>query len=153
METTIPAVDSITRAYLHIDANGLVLGRLASRIALVLRGKHKVTFSPHLDAGDFVVVTNAEKVKITGRKMTQKLYDSYSGYPGGLKQRALGDILRRHPTRVIEHAVKGMLPDGPLGRKLLGKLKVYAGPRHPHEAQQPTTYSPFATAATGRKAS
>ena len=153
METTIPAVDSITRAYLHIDANGLVLGRLASRIALVLRGKHKVTFSPHLDTGDFVVVTNAEKVKITGNKMKQKLYDSYSGYPGGLKQRTLGDLLRRHPTRVIEHAVKGMLPDGPLGRKLLGKLKVYAGPRHPHQAQQPSTYSPFATATTGRKAS
>lgn len=152
MTTTIPAVDSITRAYMHIDADGVVLGRLASRVAMVLRGKHKVTFSPHLDVGDFVIVTNAKKVKITGNKLTQKLYDSYSGYPSGLKQRTLGDMLRRHPERVIEHAVKGMLPPGPLGRKLLGKLKVYPDAHHPHEAQKPTTFSPV-KATAGQKAS
>ena len=114
-----------------------MLGRLASRIALVLRGKHKPTFTPFLDTGDFVIVVKAEKVAVTGAKRTQKLYKRYSGYPGGLRTRRLSDVLERHPDRVIRQAVKGMMPDGPLGRRMLGKLKVYAGPAHPHAAQQP----------------
>ena len=145
MTTTFPAVASIKRDYLLIDATDQILGRLASRIALILRGKHKVTFTPHLDTGDFVIVTNVEKLKLTGHKRAQKLYDSYSGYPGGLKQRTLDDLLQKHPERVMHEAVKGMLPDGPLGRKLLGKLKVYAGPEHPHKAQQPVACSPVSS--------
>ena len=137
MTTTIPAVNTIQRKWLLIDAQGLVLGRLATRVAQLLRGKHKPIFTPFLDTGDFVVVINAAKVKFTGQKMIAKKYDSYSGYPGGLKQTTLEDMLTRHPERVVQHAVKGMLPDGPLARRQLGKLKVYAGAEHPHKAQQP----------------
>jgi large subunit ribosomal protein L13 len=140
MKTTIPAVDSIRRQWLLIDAQGQVLGRLAVRIATLLRGKHKITFTPHLDTGDFVVVINAAKIKLTGNKLLSKTYSSYSGYPGGLKFTTLEDMLRRHPERVIMHAVKGMLSDGPLARRLLTKLKVYPGPQHPHTAQQPVAY-------------
>ncbi len=124
-------------AWVVIDAKGLVLGRLASRIAHLLRGKHKVAYTPFLETGDGVIVINAECIAVTGKKLSQKIYQRYSGYPGGLKTRTLAQVLKAHPERVIQHAVKGMMPDGPLGRRLLRKLKVYAGPSHPHGAQQP----------------
>ena len=147
MSTTFPAVKTIQRDWVLVDAQDQVLGRLASRIALVLRGKHKATFTPFLDTGDFVVVINAEKIALTGQKLTQKTYQRYSGYPGGLRARTAGEVLKIHPDRVLRHAVKGMMPDGPLGRRMLGKLKIYAGPRHPHAAQQPKPMD-----LTGRKA-
>ena len=137
MTTTIPSVKTMDRQWVVVDAKDQVLGRLASRIALVLRGKHKVTFTPFLDMGDFVVVINAEKVAVTGQKLSQKVYQRYSGYPGGRRTRILGDVLEVHPERVLRQAVKGMMPDGPLGRHLLGKLKIYAGEQHPHGAQNP----------------
>lgn len=121
-----------------VDADGLVLGRLASKIAQVIRGKHKPTFTPHMDGGDFVVVINAEKVRLTGRKMEQKQYFRHTGYIGNEKFTPVAKMLATHPERVIEKAVFGMLPKGTLGRQVLRKkLKVYAGPRHPHEAQRP----------------
>ena len=138
MKTTLPSLEQIQRKWVLIDADGQVLGRLASRVATLLRGKHKPIFTPHLDTGDFVLVVNAQKVRVTGQKLLQKQYTRYSGYPSGLKFTTLQDMLRTHPERVIEHAVKGMLPDGPLGRRLFGKLKVYPGAEHPHAAQQPT---------------
>ena len=137
MKTTFPVVSPATHRWLLVDAQGQVLGRLASRIALLLRGKHKPIYTPFIDTGDFVVVINADKIKTTGQKLSQKVYRSYTGYPGGLRQQTLEDVLRKHPERVIEHAVKGMLPQGPLARRMLGKLKVYAGSTHPHQAQQP----------------
>ena len=137
MTTTLPSVKQLGRQWVLIDAKDQVLGRLASHIVLVLRGKHKVTFTPFLDTGDFVVVINAEQIAVTGQKLTQKLYQRYSGYPGGRRTRTLGYVLETHPDRVLRQAVKGMMPDGPLGRRLLGKLKIYAGPEHPHGAQQP----------------
>ena len=122
-----------------VDADGLVLGRLASKIAQIIRGKHKPTFTPHMDGGDFVVVINAEKVRLTGRKMEQKRYFRHTGYIGNEKFTPVAKMLETHPERVIEKAVFGMLPKGTLGRQVLRKkLKVYAGPRHPHEAQRPT---------------
>jgi large subunit ribosomal protein L13 len=122
-----------------VDADGLVLGRLASKVAQVIRGKHKPTFTPHMDGGDFVVVINAEKVRLTGRKMEQKQYFHHTGYVGNEKFTPVARMLETHPERVIEKAVFGMLPKGTLGRQVLRKkLKVYAGPRHPHEAQRPT---------------
>ena len=137
MTTTLPSVKQLGRQWVLIDAKDQVLGRLASRITLILRGKHKVTYTPFLDTGDFVVVINAEKIAVTGQKLTQKLYQRYSGYPGGRRTRTLGYVLATHPDRALRQAVKGMMPDGPLGRRLLGKLKIYAGPEHPHGAQQP----------------
>ena len=137
MTTTIPEHHLLGRRWVLIDAEGQVLGRLASRIALMLRGKHRPTYTPFLDTGDFVVVVNADKVRVTGHKSKQKVYRRYSGYPGGLKTRTLETVMQRQPDRVLRQAVKGMVPDGPLGRRLLGKLKVYAGPSHPHAAQQP----------------
>lgn len=137
MKTTLPNVNKIVRRWVVVDAQDQVLGRLASRITLLLRGKHRVDFTPFLDTGDFVVVINARKVKVTGQKLLQKRYRRYSGYPGGLKEQTLEQLLRRHPERVIEHAVKGMMPDGPLGRRMLGKLKVYPDAQHPHQAQKP----------------
>jgi len=141
MTTTLPDVSKINRQWLLIDAQGQILGRMASRIAQLLRGKHKPIFTPHLDTGDFIIVINASKVKVTGKKLSQKQYKRYSGYPGGLTSQPLEDLLARHPERVIELAVKGMLPDGPLGRQQLGKLKVYPGAEHPHQAQRPTPYA------------
>ena len=135
--TTLPNAQDTGRQWRLVDADGQVLGRLATRIVVLLRGKHRPIFTPFLDTGDFVVVVNAEKIKVTGNKLIQKTYKRYSGYPSGLRHTTLGDMLQKHPERVIEQAVKGMLPDGPLGRKLLGKLKVYAGAEHPHQAQQP----------------
>jgi len=120
-----------------VDAAGQTLGRLATRVAHILRGKHKPTFSPSVDVGDGVIVINAEKIHVTGRKLDKKMYYQHSGYPGGLKEMTLRVLLQRHPTRVIERAVKGMLPKNRLGRQMYKKLKVYAGPDHPHAAQQP----------------
>jgi large subunit ribosomal protein L13 len=132
-----------------IDADGLVLGRLASICAMMLRGKHKPTFTPHIDCGDNIVVVNAEKVHLTGRKLDNKIFYWHTGYPGGIKERSMGQTLAsKHPERVIEKAVERMLPKGVLGRNQLKKLKVYAGPTHPHEAQQP---EPLDVAALNRK--
>ena len=126
-----------TKWYL-IDAEGLVLGRLASIVAMMLRGKHKPMFTPHIDCGDNIVVVNCEKIQLTGRKRTDKVYYRHTGYPGGIKSRIAGEVLEgAHPERVIEKALQRMLPRGPMGRKQFGKLKIYAGPEHPHEAQTP----------------
>jgi len=127
------------REWLVVDATGLTLGRLATRIADALRGKNKPEYTPHVDTGDFVIVVNAEKISVTGKKMTDKKYYRHSGYPGGLKTRTLGEMLERRPEEVIRKAVKGMLPRNRLARKQLTKLKVYAGPEHPHVAQKPQT--------------
>lgn len=120
-----------------IDAEGKVLGRLASEIAKILRGKHKPHYSPHLDTGDHVVVINAEKIKVTGKKSSQKVYYHHTGYPGGLRSVSYAKLLQERPERVLEHAVKGMLPHNRLGRKMFKKLRVYAGSDHPHQAQRP----------------
>jgi large subunit ribosomal protein L13 len=120
-----------------VDASGQTLGRLASEVARIVRGKHKPIYSPAVDVGDYVVVINAEKIHVTGRKLDQKIYYRHSGYPGGLKEVTLRRMLETHPTRVIQHAVRGMLPKNRLGRKMIKKLKVYAGADHPHHAQQP----------------
>jgi len=125
------------REWLVVDATGLTLGRLATRIADALRGKNKPEYTPHVDTGDFVIVINAEKISVTGQKRSEKMYYRHSGYPGGLKSRTLNDMLERRPEEVIRLAVKGMMPRNRLGRKQLTKLKVYAGPDHPHAAQQP----------------
>jgi large subunit ribosomal protein L13 len=129
--------DDIERDWHVVDATNLPVGRLASRIAHVLRGKHKPMYTPHMDTGDFVIVTNAEKVRLTGQKDFQKIYRTYSGYPGGEKTKSADEVREEHPERLIEHAVKGMLPSGTLGREMFKKLKVYAGAEHPHQAQQP----------------
>ncbi len=136
-----PADALEARAWWVIDAEGKPLGRLASRIAMVLRGKHKPTFTPHVDAGDFVIVVNAAKVKLTGRKLEQKNYYRHSGEPGGFRVEPYEKLLERKPTFPVTKAVKGMLPKNVLGRELLTKLKVYAGPDHPHAAQQPQPLS------------
>lgn len=127
----------VQREWYVVDAAGQTLGRLAARVARILRGKHKPMYSPSVDTGDFVIVVNAEKIHVTGRKLDQKIYYRYSGYPGGLKEVTLRNLLQRYPARVIEHAVRGMLPKNRLGRQMFKKLKVYAGPDHPHAAQQP----------------
>lgn len=137
VKTFSARTQDIEREWLVVDAEGQTLGRLASRIATILRGKHKPIYTPHVDCGDYVVVVNADRVHVTGKKLDQKIYYRHSGYPGGLKQIALRRQLERHPERVIEAAVRGMLPKNRLGRKMFKKLKVYAGPAHPHEAQQP----------------
>lgn len=127
----------IERNWWVVDATDKTLGRLATQIATRLRGKDKPIFTPHVDCGDFVIVVNAEKIHVTGRKLDQKMYYRHSGYPGGLKTISLRDQLEKHPERVIRTAVRGMLPKNKLGRRIRSKLKVYAGPDHPHEAQQP----------------
>ena len=137
MRTYSPKPGEVTRQWHVIDATDIVLGRLASQTAILLRGKHKPQFAPHLDTGDFVVVINAGKVALTGNKREDKFAYRHSGYPGGLSKRSYGDLLDTRPERVIEKAVKGMLPKNTLGRKMLTKLKVYAGPHHPHSAQSP----------------
>jgi large subunit ribosomal protein L13 len=129
--------EEIERGWYVVDAQGETLGRLASKIAPILRGKHKPIYTPHLDCGDFVVVINADKVRVTGRKMDQKFYYRHSGYPGGIKSISLRDQLAQHPERVVQAAVRGMLPKNKLGRRMMKKLKVYAGDSHPHAAQQP----------------
>lgn len=137
MRTYTTKPEDIKREWFVIDATGLTLGRLATQIASVLKGKHKPIYSPHMDTGDFVIVVNAHKVRVTGRKLDQKFYYRHSGYPGGLKEISLRDQLDRHPDRVIRFAVRGMLPKNRLGRQMIKKLKIYATPGHPHEAQQP----------------
>ena len=129
--------DVETKKWYVVDAAGKTLGRLATSVADTLRGKRKPTYTPHVDTGDFVIVVNAAKVHVTGRKAEQKEYDSYSGYPSGRRVRTFGEIMKRHPERIIEHAVRGMVPRNRLGRAMLRKLKVYAGPEHPHQAQKP----------------
>ena len=138
MPTWMPKESEIERKWFVVDADGQVLGRLASRVAAILRGKHKPTFVPHLDVGDHVVVINAEKVRLTGRKLTDKTYRWHTGYIGGLREVSAGTMLKTHPERVIEWAVEGMLPKNRLGRAMAKKLKVYRGREHPHAAQQPT---------------
>ena len=140
MRTYTPKAGEIQHDWYVIDAAGLTLGRLASQIASVLRGKHKPTYSPHMDCGDFVIVVNAHKIRVTGRKLDQKFYYRHSGYPGGLKAISLRDQLDRHPDRVIQLAVRAMLPKNRLGRQMIKKLKIYATPDHPHEAQQPKPF-------------
>lgn len=140
MRTYTPKAGEIQHDWYVVDAAGLTLGRLASQIASVLRGKHKPTYSPHMDCGDFVIVVNAHKIRVTGRKLDQKFYYRHSGYPGGLKAISLRDQLDRHPDRVIQLAVRGMLPKNRLGRQMIKKLKIYAAPDHPHEAQQPKPF-------------
>jgi large subunit ribosomal protein L13 len=137
MNTHVVTPDQITRQWYLVDAENQTLGRLASRVAQILRGKHKPIYTPHLDTGDHVVVINAEKIALTGRKMEQKMYYRHSGYPGGLKEEPIRRVLRRYPERVIEDAVRGMLPKGKLGRAMYKKLRVYAGSDHQHAAQQP----------------
>lgn len=129
--------ETVERRWFVADANDQVLGRLASRLATILRGKHKPTYTPHVDGGDFVVVVNAKDVRLTGRKLLQKEYVRHSGYAGGLRSDTAQDMLRMHPDRVLRQAVKGMLPKGPLGRQMLRKLKIYPGAEHPHKAQKP----------------
>lgn len=129
--------ENVERSWYVVDANQEIVGRLASRIAHILRGKHKPTYTPHVDTGDYVIVVNADKVRFTGRKETDKAYKSYSGYPGGDKKTTPEEVRENTPERIIQKAVKGMMPKGPLGRRMLDKLKVYAGPDHPHDAQQP----------------
>ena len=140
MRTFSPKAGDIHRQWHVIDASDVVLGRLASHAAILLRGKHKPIFAPHVDTGDFVIVVNAEKVALSGKKLEDKRAYRHSGYPGGLHSVAYGDLLAKHPERVVEKAVKGMLPKNSLGRGMLRKLKVYAGPDHPHEAQQPAPF-------------
>jgi large subunit ribosomal protein L13 len=138
MKTYSAKASEIEKKWFVIDADGLVLGRLASQIARILRGKHKPTFTPHMDCGDNVIVVNAEKVKLTGRKTSDKVYHWHTGYPGGIKQRTAGEILEgKHPDRVITKAVERMITRNRLGRQQMKNLRVYAGPEHPHEAQQP----------------
>jgi large subunit ribosomal protein L13 len=135
MKTYSTKTKDIERQWHVVDASGKTLGRLASQIASLLMGKHKPIYVTYLDTGDYVIVLNAAKVRVTGRKIKQKVYYRHSGYPGGLRATTLGEMLAAHPTRVIEHAVKGMLPHNRLGRAMLKKLKVYAGDNHPHQAQ------------------
>lgn len=135
MNTASTRISEVKREWRVLDASGRTLGRLATEVAVLLRGKHKAMFSPSLDTGDFVVVINAAKVRVTGKKANLKLYYHHSGYPGGLKSKKLAELLDTRPTAVIEHAVKGMLPHNSLGRQMFRKLKVYAGPDHPHQAQ------------------
>ena len=139
MKSYMATASSIERKWYVVDAEGHTLGRLASEIAKVLRGKNKPTFTPSMDTGDYVIVVNADKVKVTGKKMDQKIYYRHSDYVGGMKETTLKEMLAKHPERVIEHAVKGMLPKGPLGREMYTKLFVYAGPDHKHAAQKPET--------------
>ncbi len=140
MKTYSAKPSEVAKKWIVVDAEGVVLGRLASIIASRLRGKHKPIFTPHIDCGDNVIVVNAEKVRLTGRKLEDRKFHWHTGHPGGIKDRSMGQILgSRHPERVIEKAVERMVPRGPLGRQQMSNLRVYAGPGHPHEAQQPET--------------
>ncbi len=141
IKTYTPKPEDIQREWFVVDAKDQTLGRLASQIAHILRGKHKPTFSPHMDVGDFVIVINCEKIRVTGNKLDSKMYWRHSGYPGGITGVTLRDQLKNHPERVIEAAVRGMLPKNKLGHAMFKKMKVYAGESHPHEAQQPKVIS------------
>ena len=140
MRTYTPKAGDVEATWHVIDATDVVLGRLATQAAVLLRGKHKATFAPHVDSGDFVIVVNADKVALTGNKRTSKMTYRHSGYPGGLRATPIGELLAKRPERVIEQAVRGMLPKTTLGRAQLRKLKVYAGPEHPHTAQKPQPF-------------
>ncbi len=140
MKTYSPKAADIDRKWHIVDASGQTLGRLASEVASILRGKHKPMFAPHMDTGDYVIVINASKIRLTGKKLTDKYHHHHSGYPGGIKSIPYGKLLEKQPEKVIELAVKGMLPHNKLGRVMFKKLKVYAGQEHPHEAQQPQEY-------------
>ena len=140
MRTFSPKGNDITRQWHVVDASGVVLGRLASQVAVLLRGKHKPIFAPHVDTGDFVIIINADKVELSGNKLERKMAYRHSGYPGGLRSVSYGELMEKHPERAVEKAVRGMLPKNSLGRKTLRKLKVYAGPDHPHQAQQPVPF-------------
>lgn len=142
MKTYHQKPSEVQRKWLVIDASNQVLGRLATQIATLLRGKHKPTYTPSIDGGDFVIVVNVEKIKILGRKAEQKIYYRHTGYPGGIKATPYKMMLAKHPDRILRFAVKGMLPKNRLGRHMLGKLRLYAGPNHPHAAQQPTPWTP-----------
>lgn len=141
MKTTYVKKSDVEKQFLLIDADGLVLGRLAARVATILRGKHKPTFEPSVDTGDYVVIINADKVRLTGKKEGQKVYYRHSGYPGGIKETKYKDIFAKTPEKVVEIAVKGMLPHTTLGRDMIKKMKVYAGAEHPHAAQKPVKVS------------
>jgi large subunit ribosomal protein L13 len=136
-KTSVPSIDSIERQWYLVDAENQTLGRLATEVASVLRGKNKATFTPHLDTGDFVIVVNADKIRVSGNKPQQKLYRRHSGRPGGMKVETFEHLQERLPERIVEKAIKGMLPHNALGRQLFRKLKVYKGSEHPHAAQQP----------------
>ena len=137
MKTYMANPDKIERKWYVVDADGQTLGRLASEVAKVLRGKNKPVYTPHIDTGDYVIIVNADKVKVTGKKMDQKIYYHHSDYVGGMKETTLKEMMAKKPEKVLELAVKGMLPKGPLGRSMIKKLHVYAGPEHKHEAQKP----------------
>jgi len=141
MRTYSPKAGDADRKWHVIDAQDVVLGRLATHAAVLLRGKHKATFAPHMDMGDFVIVINAEKIALSGNKALTKFAHHHSGFPGGLTSTVYGELLEKHPTRAVEKAIKGMLPKNRLGREMAGKLKVYAGPEHPHAAQAPKPYT------------
>ena len=140
MSSYIAKPETVERKWYVIDADGVVLGRLASQVALMLRGKHKPTFTPHVDTGDYIIVVNTDKIAMTGRKLDQKIYYYHSGYPGGLKETKYRDLLANKSEFALKKAVRGMLPKGPLGNKMFKKLKVYAGAEHPHTAQQPEVF-------------
>ncbi len=139
MKSFMASPSTITREWYVVDATGCTLGRLASQVASILRGKNKPIFTPHIDCGDNVIIINADKIKVTGKKLNQKIYYHHSGYIGGMKEMTLKEKLEKKPEQVLELAVKGMLPKGPLGRSMIKKLHVYAGPEHNHAAQQPKT--------------
>lgn len=139
MKSFMASPSTVERKWYVVDAEGKTLGRLASEVANVLRGKNKPIFTPHIDTGDYVIVVNAEKVKVTGKKLEQKIYYHHSEYVGGMKETTLKEMMKKKPEFVVTHAVKGMLPKGPLGRQMLKKLHVYAGPEHNHAAQKPET--------------
>ena len=140
MATTMPKAGEVDRKWYVLDAAGKPLGRVAAQAAHLLRGKHKPTFAPHVDCGDNVIIINAEKVEVTGKKRKEKIYKRHTGYPGGLREITFEKLQAKKPEEIIRHAVKGMLPDGKLGRQMYKKLKVYAGPEHPHTAQKPETW-------------
>lgn len=139
MKSFVAKPAEVERKWYVVDAEGKTLGRMASEIATVLRGKHKPTFTPHVDCGDYVIVINAEKVAVTGKKRKEKIYKRHTGYPGGLRELTFEKLQAKKPEEIIKHAVKGMLPDGKLGRQMFKKLKVFVGPAHPHNAQKPET--------------
>jgi large subunit ribosomal protein L13 len=141
MKTTLVKSSDVQRQWYIIDASGLVLGRLAVKVAGILRGRHKPTYTPHMDTGDFVIIVNADKIAVTGKKEEQKTYMFYSGWMGNEKYRTLADMREKKPVFIIEHAVKGMMPKNRLARQMLTKLKIFAGPEHPHDAQMPTPLS------------
>ena len=137
MSSFIQKPAEVERKWYVVDAEGKTLGRMASEVAAILRGKNKPTFTPHVDCGDYVIVINAEKVVVTGKKRQEKIYKRHTGYPGGLRELTFEQLLEKHPEEVVKHAIKGMMPTGKLGRQMYKKLKVYAGPEHKHEAQKP----------------